>query len=68
MSIPFFYEPNFTALVAPLPAALRIQDDIAQSGQHGERIYDRVWQKKKYEPYTSFARYCGSGGSISQAG
>ena len=47
VSIPFFYEPNFTALVAPLPAALRIQEDMSQSSS---KIYDRVWPQKKYEP------------------
>ncbi|KZV70198.1 Clavaminate synthase-like protein [Peniophora sp. CONT] len=48
VSIPFFYEPNFTALVAPLPAALRIQDE-AQIG-HGDKTNDQVWPGKKYEP------------------
>lgn len=37
-SIPFFFEPNFTARVSPLPAALRLQRDSIQSayayGQH----------------------------------
>ena len=26
-SVPFFFEPNFDALVEPLPAALRIQEE-----------------------------------------
>lgn len=38
ISVPFFFEPNFTARVAPLPAALRIQADstppVTLAGAH----------------------------------
>ena len=40
--IPFFFEPNFDALIKPLPAALRIQDGTGEG--HGEQM------KKRYQP------------------
>ncbi|KAF8270783.1 Clavaminate synthase-like protein [Lactarius quietus] len=44
--IPFFFEPNFNARVAPLGAALRIQEDLSLASEksHVER------RKKTYEP------------------
>lgn len=43
-SVPFFYEPNFDAVIKPLPAALRIQD--GQSKTEGaskvNKTYDSV--------------------------
>jgi len=35
-SVPFFFEPNFTAHVAPLAAALRIQAQSRPDGDEGE--------------------------------
>ncbi|OBZ71720.1 hypothetical protein A0H81_08331 [Grifola frondosa] len=35
VSIPFFFEPNFNALVQPLSAALRIQDDTQKMQKNG---------------------------------
>ncbi|TFY77190.1 hypothetical protein EWM64_g6823 [Hericium alpestre] len=47
VSIPFFFEPNFTAVVKPLSAALRIQEGLDTSG----RIPGTIPQShKKYEP------------------
>lgn len=44
-SIPFFFEPNFDALIAPLPAALRLQEeDRAVRGVHGGA------PRKTYQP------------------
>ncbi|KAI9443220.1 Clavaminate synthase-like protein [Lactarius indigo] len=45
--IPFFFEPNFNAKVAPLGAALRIQEDLSLTSDkyHVERT-----RKKTYEP------------------
>lgn len=47
VSIPFFFEPNFNARVAPLGAALRIQEDLNLTSDkcHVERMH-----KKTYEP------------------
>ncbi|KAI0078271.1 Clavaminate synthase-like protein [Panus rudis PR-1116 ss-1] len=43
-SIPFFFEPNFDAVVKPLPAALRILEG------HPERERKRLTGGKDYEP------------------
>jgi hypothetical protein len=38
-SVPFFFEPNFTARVAPLAAALRIQaQSLSNGGEGGEKV------------------------------
>lgn len=43
--IPFFFEPNFDALIAPLPAALRLQEeDRTVRGIHGGA------PRKTYQP------------------
>ena len=43
LRIPFFYEPNFNALIKPLAAALRIQE--GDPAQQRENV-----TKKTYEP------------------
>ncbi|TFK52566.1 Clavaminate synthase-like protein [Heliocybe sulcata] len=57
VSIPFFFEPNFDAIVQPLPAAVRIQEGIADSNPHLHHLKDGVHNdaengkvKAKYEP------------------
>ena len=40
--IPFFFEPNFDAVVEPLPAALRIQE--------GTPVKKNAGANKRYEP------------------
>lgn len=54
VSIPFFFEPNFNARVAPLGAALRIQEDLSLTSK---RCHERI-PKKTYEPtvYSDFLR------------
>lgn len=59
VSIPFFFEPNWDAIVRPLPAALRILD-AAQTSSSGEASLDvdgvpikkprkgKVYQEVKY--------------------
>lgn len=44
-SIPFFFEPNFDAVVAPLAAAHRIQDELP-----GEHHLNKRQLKKTYVP------------------
>lgn len=55
-SIPFFFEPNFDAKVAPLDAARRIQNDqsVITEGHHTSKQV----RKKVYEPivYGDFLR------------
>lgn len=46
ISIPFFFEPNFNARVAPLGAALRIQEDLSLTS---EKWHEKL-RKKTYEP------------------
>lgn len=41
VSIPFFFEPNFDALIKPLPAALRLQDGGPKAKKQ-EKTYDPV--------------------------
>jgi hypothetical protein len=55
-SIPFFFEPNFDAEVAPLEAARRIQKDFSLLG--GEHYTSKQVPEKKYEPviYGDFLR------------
>ena len=45
ISIPFFFEPNFNARVAPLGAALRIQEDLSLTS---EKWHEKL--RKTYEP------------------
>lgn len=47
ISAPFFFEPNFNARIAPLGAALRIQEDLNVTSDkwHVVRMH-----KKTYEP------------------
>jgi hypothetical protein len=47
ISIPFFFEPNFNARVAPLGAALRIQEDLSLTSDKWQ--VERM-RKKTYEP------------------
>jgi isopenicillin N synthase-like dioxygenase len=47
ISIPFFFEPNFDAKVAPLEAARRIQDDLSRTT---ERHHTSEQITKIYEP------------------
>jgi hypothetical protein len=55
-SIPFFFEPNFDAEVAPLEAARRIQKDLSILG--GKHHTSKQVPEKKYEPvvYGDFLR------------
>jgi hypothetical protein len=55
-SIPFFFEPNFDAEVAPLEAARRLQKDLSLLG--GKHHTSRQVPEKKYEPvvYADFLR------------
>ena len=55
-SIPFFFEPNFDAEVAPLEAARRIQKDLSLLG--GKHYTSKQVPEKKYEPvvYGDFLR------------
>ena len=52
ISVPFFFEPNFNARVAPLAAALRIQEDLSLTS---EKWHEKL-RKKTYEPtiYSDF--------------
>jgi isopenicillin N synthase-like dioxygenase len=45
--IPFFFEPNFDAEVAPLEAARRIQEDLGRTTK-GNPTSQQI--RKKYEP------------------
>lgn len=51
ISIPFFFEPNWNALVQPLPAALRILDSIKTSSDGGA-IINEAPTKKPRKAYT----------------
>jgi hypothetical protein len=55
-SIPFFFEPNFDAEVAPLEAARRIQKDLSVLG--GKHHTSKQVLENKYEPvvYGDFLR------------
>jgi len=55
VSIPFFFEPNFTAEIAPLEAVRRIQED---SSYTAERHHTSKTVRKVYEPtiYGDFLR------------
>jgi isopenicillin N synthase-like dioxygenase len=46
-SIPFFFEPNFDAKVAPLEAARRIQEDLSRTTE-GYNTSQQI--RKIYEP------------------
>jgi len=46
-SIPFFFEPNFDAKVAPLAAARRIQEDLSRDS---EKHSTSEQNRKTYEP------------------
>ncbi|KAI0051154.1 Clavaminate synthase-like protein [Auriscalpium vulgare] len=49
VSIPFFFEPNFNAVVAPLPAAKRLQQDDSQkkpAGTYSPTVYGDFLLKK----------------------
>lgn len=48
--IPFFFEPNFTALVKPLRAALLLQENTKMPGQDSKRKAEQVEETKVYEP------------------
>lgn len=54
-SIPFFFEPNFDAEVAPLEAAQRIQKDLNLGGKHHA---SKTVPENNYEPvvYGDFLR------------
>ena len=45
--IPFFFEPNFDAKVAPLAAAHRIQEDLSRNS---EKDHTSEQTRKTYEP------------------
>jgi len=47
ISIPFFFEPNFDAKIAPIEAARRIQDDLSRTT---ERHHTSEQIRKAYEP------------------
>ncbi|KAG9092369.1 hypothetical protein FRC07_011681, partial [Ceratobasidium sp. 392] len=46
VSVPFFFEPNFDAVIKPLPAALRLaetsKDNVAEPVVYGEFLYKKV--------------------------
>jgi len=48
VSVPFFYEPNFTAVVKPLQAALRLQQDNGR--RHFDSKFKDEGEKKTYDP------------------
>ncbi|KAA1470004.1 Clavaminate synthase-like protein [Dentipellis sp. KUC8613] len=58
VSIPFFFEPNFTANIAPLPAALRIQDGLTATAADVRRRAEGK-PKKVYKPtvYGDFLKH-----------
>jgi len=49
-SIPFFFEPNFTAEIAPLEAVRRIQEDssCAAEGHHTSKQVRKVYEPTIY--------------------
>jgi isopenicillin N synthase-like dioxygenase len=42
LRIPFFYEPNFDALVKPLAAAKRLQEGDPKVKDHPPKIYEPI--------------------------
>jgi len=52
VSIPFFFEPNFDALVKPLPAALRMQEINARREMSASAHPQEMGQMKLYTPVT----------------
>jgi isopenicillin N synthase-like dioxygenase len=49
-SIPFFFEPNFDAKVAPLEAARRIQEDLSRTteGYNTSQQIHKIYEPKIY--------------------
>ncbi len=40
--IPFFFEPNFNARIAPLPAALRLQEGTVQPAYNANSVQNSI--------------------------